>query len=160
MKKKKIFAICDLEETYVVRLADYLNTRGMLPYQVLAFTNLESLGQYARNNEIEILLISTDAMTDAVKEMNVRRVIILSDGEEPGLDREEAVIRKYQDSDSIARQILRYAGSHEGKCINQLVKPGLALQKLVTREPDEKECEVAIAAVEAVFDWRAWQNKK
>ena len=110
MKKKKIFAICDLEETYVVRLADYLNTRGMLPYQVLAFTNLESLGQYAQDNEIEILLISTDAMTDAVKEMNVRRVIILSEGEVPGLDRREMVINKYQDSDSIARQVMSYAG--------------------------------------------------
>ena len=59
----------------------------------------------------------------------------------------------------VSFEILRYAGSHEGKCINQLVKPGLALQKLVTREPDEEECEVAIKAVEAVFDWRAWQGK-
>ena len=109
MKKKKIFAICDLEEAYVVRLADYLNTKGMLPYQVLAFTNLESLGRYAQDNEIEILLISTDAMSDEVREMNVRRVIILAEGEEPGLD-QEAVIRKYQDSDSIARQVLSFAG--------------------------------------------------
>jgi uncharacterized protein YqhQ len=60
----------------------------------------------------------------------------------------------------VSYELLRYAGCHEGPVINQLVKPGLALQKLVTREPDEKECEVAIAAVEAVFDWRAWQNKK
>ena len=110
MKKKRIFAICDLEEAYVVRLADYLNSKGMLPYQVLAFTSLESLSRYAQDNEIEILLISTDAMTDEVREMNVRRVIILSDGEEPGLDREEAVIRKYQDSDSIARQVMSFAG--------------------------------------------------
>lgn len=110
MKKKRVFAICDLEEAYVVRLADYLNSKGMLPYQVLAFTSLESLSRYAQDNEIEILLISTDAMTDEVREMNVRRVIILSDGEEPGLDREEAVIRKYQDSDSIARQVMSFAG--------------------------------------------------
>ena len=59
----------------------------------------------------------------------------------------------------VSYEILRYAGCHEGKIINQLVKPGLALQKLVTREPDEKECEVAIAAVEAVFDWKKWQGK-
>ena len=108
--KKQIFAICDLEEAYVVRLADYLNSRGLLPYQVLAFTNLESLREYARDNEIEILLISTDAMTDEIKTMRVKRVIILSDGEEPGLDRKEPVISKYQDSDSIARQVLSYAG--------------------------------------------------
>lgn len=108
--KKKIFAICDLEEAYVVRLADYLNSKGMLPYQVLAFTNLDSLTQYASDNEIEILLISTDAMTDEVKELRVKRVIILAQGEEPGLDRETPVISKYQDSDSIARQVMSYAG--------------------------------------------------
>ena len=59
----------------------------------------------------------------------------------------------------ISYEILRYAGSHEGPVINALVKPGLMLQKLVTREPDEDMCAVAISAVEAVFDWRAWQEK-
>ena len=35
--------------------------------------------------------------------------------------------------------------------------PGLWLQKLTTREPDDGMIEVAIASVEAVFDWRAYQ---
>lgn len=115
MMKKRIFAICDLEEAYVVRLADYLNSKRMLPYQVMAFTNLESLGQFTQENEIEILLISTDAMTDAVKSMQVKRVIILSEGEEPELDREFPVIGKYQDSDSIARQVLRCTGEEHAQ---------------------------------------------
>ncbi len=59
----------------------------------------------------------------------------------------------------VSYEILRYGGSHDGKCINALVKPGLKMQLLVTREPDEKMCEVAISAIEAVFDWRAWQGK-
>lgn len=57
----------------------------------------------------------------------------------------------------VSYELLRYAGSHENGVVNTLVKPGLALQKLVTREPDDAMCEVAITAVEAVFDWRAWQ---
>ena len=47
-----------------------------------------------------------------------------------------------------------------------LSKPGMMLQKLTTREPDASMAEVAIASVEAVFDWRAylkenfgWQEK-
>ena len=59
----------------------------------------------------------------------------------------------------ISFELLRYAGCHEGPVINVLVKPGLALQKLVTREPDEKMCEVAIAAVNALFDWKEWQEQ-
>ena len=108
--KKKVFAICDLEEAYVVRLADYLNRQAQMPMQVLAFTQLDRLKEYARDNPIEILLISSDAMSEEVKDLNVHRVIILSDGEDPALEKRGEVIRKYQDSDSIARQVLRYAG--------------------------------------------------
>ena len=35
-------------------------------------------------------------------------------------------------------------------------KPGLWLQGLTTKEPDDEMIEVGIAAVEAVFDWKAY----
>ena len=60
----------------------------------------------------------------------------------------------------VSYEFLRYAAAHEGHCINVLVRPGLALQKLVTREPDEEMCEVAIRAIEEVFDWKAWQKEQ
>ena len=41
--------------------------------------------------------------------------------------------------------------------INLLSRPGLAIQKLTTKEPDDSMIEVAIQAVEAVFDWRAYE---
>lgn len=56
----------------------------------------------------------------------------------------------------VAYEIIRLAGSSDNKCVTLLSKPGLALQKLTTKEPDESMAEVAIAAVEAVFDWRAY----
>jgi uncharacterized protein YqhQ len=37
-------------------------------------------------------------------------------------------------------------------------QPGLWMQRLTTREPDAEMMEVAIASVEAVFDWRTWQK--
>ena len=59
----------------------------------------------------------------------------------------------------ISYELLRYAGSHDNACINFLVAPGLALQKLVTREPDKDMAEVAIRAVESVFDWESWEKE-
>ena len=56
----------------------------------------------------------------------------------------------------ISYEIIRLAGISDNPIVNLLSKPGLALQKLTTREPDEQEAEVAICAVEAVFDWRAF----
>ncbi len=56
----------------------------------------------------------------------------------------------------VAYEIIRLAGSSNKRWITILSKPGLALQALTTKEPDESMAEVAIAAVEAVFDWRAY----
>ncbi len=56
----------------------------------------------------------------------------------------------------VSYEIIRLAGSSDNKFVNLLSKPGMALQRLTTREPDEKMAEVAIAAVEAVFDWKEY----
>ena len=40
--------------------------------------------------------------------------------------------------------------------VNLFSKPGLLLQRITTREPDDSMIEVGIASVEAVFDWRAY----
>ena len=56
----------------------------------------------------------------------------------------------------VSFEIIRLAGRSDNPLVNALSKPGLALQKLTTREPDAAQAEVAIAAVEAVFDWKAY----
>ncbi len=56
----------------------------------------------------------------------------------------------------ISYELIRLAGRSEGKVIGLLSKPGMLLQKLTTREPDDDMIEVGIASVEAVFDWRAY----
>ena len=59
----------------------------------------------------------------------------------------------------ISYEILKLAGSSDNPVINLLSKPGLAIQKLTTSEPDDDMIEVAIQAVEAVFDWRAYERE-
>ena len=59
----------------------------------------------------------------------------------------------------ISYEIIRLAGSSENPLISLLSKPGLFLQKLTTAEPDASMVEVAIAAVEAVFDWKAYLSE-
>lgn len=56
----------------------------------------------------------------------------------------------------VAYEFLRLAGRSENRIVNLLSKPGIGLQKFTTREPDEDMVEVAIASVEAVFDWREY----
>ncbi len=59
----------------------------------------------------------------------------------------------------VSYEVLRYAGSHDNVCVRIVSAPGLALQKLTTREPDAEMAEVAIKAVEAVFDWKEYLSK-
>ena len=59
----------------------------------------------------------------------------------------------------LSYEIIRLAGRTDNPIINLLSKPGLALQRLTTREPTPDQAEVAIAAVEAVFDWKEYLRK-
>jgi Predicted metal-dependent enzyme len=59
----------------------------------------------------------------------------------------------------ISYEIIKWAGSSDNKLVGLLSKPGLMLQKLTTKEPDEGMIEVAIQAVEAVFDWKNYQKE-
>ena len=52
-----------------------------------------------------------------------------------------------------------WAGSSDSKAVMIVSKPGLWLQKLTTREPDDSMIEVGIKAVEAVFDWKAFLDE-
>ena len=53
-------------------------------------------------------------------------------------------------------RVTKYLQKAEKDALKGGVKPGMWLQKLTTREPDDEMIEVGIAAVEAVFDWRAF----
>ncbi len=60
---------------------------------------------------------------------------------------------------SLSYEFIRLAGSTDNKIIGALSMPGLWLQRLTTREPSDDMIEVGMASVEAVFDWKDWEEK-
>lgn len=56
----------------------------------------------------------------------------------------------------ISYEFLRLAGRSDSWIVNLLSKPGLWMQNMTTKEPDDSMIEVAIAAVNAVFDWKTY----
>ena len=58
----------------------------------------------------------------------------------------------------VSYEFIRLAGKSENVLVNILSKPGMMLQRLTTKEPDDSMIEVAIASVEAVFDWKKFQE--
>ena len=56
----------------------------------------------------------------------------------------------------VSYEVIRLAGNSDNSIVAFFSKPGMALQKLTTKEPTPDMAEVAIQAVEAVFDWKAY----
>ena len=60
----------------------------------------------------------------------------------------------------VSFEFIRIAGRYDNKLVNIISKPGMWMQNLTTKEPDDKMIEVGIASVEAVFDWKKWQKEE
>ena len=56
----------------------------------------------------------------------------------------------------VSYEVIRLTGSSNSRLAYIISRPGMWMQKLTTKEPTEDMAEVAIAAVERVFDWRAF----
>lgn len=56
----------------------------------------------------------------------------------------------------VSYEVIRFAGKSENPVVNCFSKPGLWMQRLTTKEPDDEMIEVGIASVEAVFDWKSY----
>lgn len=56
----------------------------------------------------------------------------------------------------ISFELIKWAGNSNNPVVDMLSKPGLWLQNLTTKEPDDDMIEVAIQSVEAVFDWKTY----
>lgn len=59
----------------------------------------------------------------------------------------------------VSYEFLRLAGRSDSKLVDYLSRPGMWMQNLTTKEPDDSMIQVAIQAVEAVFDWRTYLNE-
>ncbi len=108
--KKSILAICDVEKLYAYNFMEYINQKRSMPFEIQAFTNIDSLLEFGVRGDIDILLISDKAMCDEIKELPVENVIILSEGvHDPRLDQYPSVY-KYQSSDQVIREVMECYG--------------------------------------------------
>ena len=56
----------------------------------------------------------------------------------------------------VSYEVLRLAGTSNSKIMDIISRPGMWMQGLTTKEPDDSMIQVAIAAVEEVFDWKKY----
>lgn len=108
--RQKIFAICDTEEAYALRLAEYILEKVRLPYTLHLFTQVEELQRFAREEEIEILLIAENALKmlkeEYVKQQAAQMFVLReSDTTEDRAVENNAYICKFQSPEKIVEAL-------------------------------------------------------
>ncbi|MDO4519039.1 MAG: hypothetical protein Q4B47_01890 [Eubacteriales bacterium] len=118
--KKNIFAVCDLEGDYASNFMNYITQKKSVPFEIHAFTTVEKLIAFGQKMPIELLLISGNAMNAKVKELNIGKIIILSEGvHAPELDQYPSVY-KYQSSANVVREVMACYGEERTSALAEL----------------------------------------
>lgn len=121
--KKAIFAVCDPEREYAHNFMEYLNQKRSHPYEIQAFSSVETLMEYGRTHSIEILLISDKAMCSQIQGLDIGKVMILSEGvHSPQLDQYPSVY-KYQSSDNVIREVMACYGEEMPDSTERIQRP-------------------------------------
>lgn len=99
--KRKIFAICDMEEGYALRLSEYILDKVRLPYTLHLFTKAEELQKFAAQEEIAVLVIAESALQILRKEyvrQHVTQTFVLQEDDiHKGQEADEAFRGKEDD---------------------------------------------------------------
>ena len=120
--RQKIFAICDMEEAYALRMAEYVLEKIRIPYALHLFTKVEELEKFIEQEEIAILLIAESALEllrveyvrQRVEQMFVLQENDLCEGSAERKDMQEngspaAYISKFQSPEKIIAMLIESA---------------------------------------------------
>ena len=103
---KKIMAVYDVDSRYADRFAEFANQREQVPFKVVAFTSLEKLREFSKREQIDLLLVGDSVAEKELEGIQALQTVRLS---ETGIAKEgEAVVYKYQASDSLLREVMSW----------------------------------------------------
>lgn len=103
----KVFAICDWEKEFGLRLMEYVQEKRHMTFEMHVFTDLEHLMDYARQRKISILLISNRFMNDEIRQLKIDRLVILAEGSQQEKYDDYPHVYKYQPADRLMREIMQ-----------------------------------------------------
>ena len=116
--KNRILAVCDPEEEYVSRLMEYLNEKRVSPFYVRAFTSKEALMDFAKEEEVEMLLIASQLLKqggdEEMRALRVGKRILLTQGQVPSELEGEASVGREDHSGGIVFLCRRSAAISAG----------------------------------------------
>lgn len=107
---KHILAVYDGDQAYAERFAEVVNRKEKIPFEVVAFTSVERLHAFAKENPVALLLLGEGVSQEEMNEAGAEKVVILSEKEGKAGDPEVPCVYKYQSSDAIVREVMACYG--------------------------------------------------
>jgi len=111
--KEKIMAVCDLEEAYAFRMAEFIAQKASIPYTLHLFTETKELENFMAKHDISVLLIGEGAAKQLKVRSDIQNVFILWEGGERG-DANYQYIDKYQKPEDVIREVAEHMTEPEG----------------------------------------------
>lgn len=141
--KKDIFAVCDPESSYALRLTAYLQEKQGAVFEVLAFTSEKSLCAFAREHEISLLLLSAQVSHEEVSRCQVGKILLLSEGEMTEEEDTLPCVFKYQAADRLISEVMKHYGAEKRAVPQAFLKRDL--RQIAIYSPAEREGKTAFA---------------
>lgn len=110
--KNRTIAVCDSEAAYAYSLADYFNSKNNI-FFAEAFTNEDSILEYAKEQFIDVLVVSDKISIELINRKNIGIIILLSEQEAVFAGRSYKAIYKYQSAGNILKSIMNYYAERE-----------------------------------------------
>ncbi|MGN0373871.1 MAG: hypothetical protein ACI4EN_00095 [Butyrivibrio sp.] len=103
--KEKVCCICDTDEKYGLRLAEYINSEHLLPFHVVVYTSWDALAGHSDRYDIELLIVGVPEEDPVIESLNPGVVVYLTDCI---AQEDENCIFRYQPADRLAKKIMAF----------------------------------------------------
>lgn len=112
--RRRVLAVCDREADYARNLAAWLERKGKLPFEYMAFTGADKICAYAAEHPVELLLVGENTMCDGIEKLPVGKLIILTEEDMEEWEGFPSVF-KYQSCMKILQAVAALYGDREGE---------------------------------------------
>ncbi|MBD5453054.1 MAG: hypothetical protein HDR30_01835 [Lachnospiraceae bacterium] len=111
--KEKIFAICDLDESYAFRMAEYITEKVPMPYVLHLFTKTDELRIFMEKHKVFILLIGESAVRKLDSGMDIPNIFVLLENGQK-MEADWKYIDKFQSPQKIIGKLAEYMPDWQG----------------------------------------------
>ena len=115
---ERIFALYDSDFYFATRFMEYFKKKREVPFEIIVFTQLESLKEYLQTKFVHVLLLGSDLDEDDIFIKNAKYIYRFTEDQRGRKDTNPCSIYKYQPVYQVMQDILSDFRSRENR-INQ-----------------------------------------